>query len=123
MKNLSIPETYGERYLNVGFSGGEKKKNEILQMLLLEPKLAILDETDSGLDVDAVKIVSQGVSMFKKEDNSILIITHNTKILENLKADFVHVLIDGKIVKTGSEDLISEINENGFNGFKNLIEK
>ena len=123
MKNLSIPETYGERYLNVGFSGGEKKKNEILQMLLLEPKLAILDETDSGLDVDAVKIVSQGVSMFKKEENSILIITHNTKILENLKADFVHVLIDGKIVKTGSEDLISEINENGFNGFKNLIEK
>lgn len=123
MKNLNIPDTYGERYLNVGFSGGEKKKNEILQMLLLEPKLAILDETDSGLDVDAVKIVSQGVSMFKKEDNSILIITHNTKILEHLKADFVHVLIDGKIVKTGSEDLINEINENGFNSFKNLIEK
>jgi len=123
MNSLKIPESYGERYLNVGFSGGEKKKNEILQMLLLEPKLAILDETDSGLDVDAVKIVSEGVSMFKNENNSILIITHNTKILEHLKPDFVHVLIDGNIVKTGGEEIISEINENGFSSFKTLIEK
>ena len=123
MNSLKIQESYGERYLNVGFSGGEKKKNEILQMLLLEPKLAILDETDSGLDVDAVKIVSEGVSMFKNENNSILIITHNTKILEHLKPDFVHVLIDGNIVKTGGEEIISEINENGFSSFKTLIEK
>ncbi|MBL4931141.1 Fe-S cluster assembly ATPase SufC [Clostridium paridis] len=123
MNSLKIPESYSERYLNVGFSGGERKKNEILQMLLLEPKLAILDETDSGLDVDAVKIVSEGVSMFKNENNSILIITHNTKILEHLKPDFVHVLIDGNIVKTGGEEIINDINENGFSSFKTLIEK
>lgn len=114
MEELGMGGEYASRYLNVGFSGGEKKKSEILQMLMLNPKLAILDETDSGLDVDAVKIVSQGVEKFKNRDNSLLVITHNTKILEYLSVDFVHVLIDGKIVKTGSRSLIDQINESGF---------
>lgn len=119
LASLKIDKSYTERYLNVGFSGGEKKKNEILQMILLEPKLAILDETDSGLDVDAVKIVSQGVNMYKNENNSILIITHNTKILEHLVPDYVHVLIDGKIVHTGNASLAEEINSNGYENFLN----
>ena len=114
MEELGMEDSYASRYLNVGFSGGEKKKSEILQMLMLNPKLAILDETDSGLDVDAVKIVSQGVEKFKNKDNSLLIITHNTKILEFLKVDFVHVLMDGRIVKTGDVGLIDRINESGF---------
>ena len=108
------------RSLNVGFSGGEKKKNEILQMLVLNPKLAILDETDSGLDVDAIKTVSHGIELYRNEDNAVLIITHNTKILHNLKVDYVHVLIDGKIVKTGGQDLASEIEENGYAKYKTL---
>ena len=108
-----------ERSLNVGFSGGEKKKNEILQMLVLNPKLAILDETDSGLDVDAIKTVSKGINMFRNENNAVLIITHNTKILHNLNVDYVHILIDGKIVKTGRSKLAIEIEENGYSQFKN----
>lgn len=120
MALLKMDESYAERYLNVGFSGGEKKKNEIIQMLMLNPKLAILDETDSGLDVDAVKIVSNGIKEFKSKDNSMLIITHNSKILEYLKPDYVHVLLDGRIVKTGSASLIDEINENGFEEFKKI---
>jgi len=108
------------RDLNVGFSGGEKKKNEILQMLTLNPKLAILDETDSGLDVDAIRIVSKGINMYKNEENSVLIITHNNKILENIKPDYVHVLIDGKIVKTGTADLAKEIEKEGYTKYKKL---
>ena len=107
-----------DRNLNVGFSGGEKKKNEILQMLVLNPKLAILDETDSGLDVDAIKTVSKGIEMFKNENNAVLIITHNTKILHSLKVDYVHVLVNGKIVKTGSQELAKEIEENGYSKYK-----
>ncbi|MDS0527757.1 Fe-S cluster assembly ATPase SufC [Clostridium sp. SHJSY1] len=118
MKELKIDESYAKRYLNVGFSGGEKKKNEILQMLTLQPKLAILDESDSGLDVDAIRIVSKGIEMFSNEDNGVLIITHNTKILENLKPDYVHVLVDGKIVKTGDGNLAKEIEENGYEVYK-----
>ena len=114
MAELKMDESYGSRYLNVGFSGGEKKKNEILQMMMLNPKLAILDETDSGLDVDAVKIVSNGVRQFKNEDNAILIITHNSKILESLDVDYVHVIQDGKVVKVGDDSLVAEINEQGF---------
>ncbi len=114
MAALGMEDGYASRYLNVGFSGGEKKKSEILQMLMLNPKLAILDETDSGLDVDAVKIVSQGVRQFKNKDNSLLIITHNTKILEYLDVDTVHVLMDGRIVKEGDSTLIDRINESGF---------
>lgn len=118
MEELQIKPEYAERNLNVGFSGGEKKKNEILQMLVLNPKLAILDETDSGLDVDAIKTVSKGIEMFKTEENAVLIITHNTKILHNLKVDYVHVLVNGKIVKTGGQDLAKEIEENGYKQFK-----
>ena len=109
-----------DRNLNVGFSGGEKKKNEILQMLVLNPKLSILDETDSGLDVDAVRTVSKWIEMYKTNENAVLIITHNMRILENLKVDFVHVLVDGKIVKTGNADLAKEIEENGYEKYKNL---
>lgn len=117
---LQFDESYASRYLNVGFSGGEKKKNEIIQMMIINPKLAILDETDSGLDVDAVKIVSKGVNKFKNDDNAILIITHNSKILEDLKPDFVHIVLNGKVVKTGDASLIDEINNKGFGEFKEV---
>ena len=118
MEELNMNSNNMERSLNVGFSGGEKKKNEILQMLVLNPKLAILDETDSGLDVDAIKTVSKGIEMFKNDDNAILIITHNTKILHSLKVDYVHVLVNGKIVKTGGQELAKEIEYNGYNEYK-----
>ena len=114
MEELKIQPEYADRYLNVGFSGGEKKRNEILQLLMLEPKLALLDETDSGLDVDAVQIVSEGVAKFHNEDNSCLIITHNTRILEKLTVDRVHVLMNGTIVEEGGAELIEEINRRGF---------
>jgi len=118
MNELQIKPEYSERDLNVGFSGGEKKKNEILQMLVLNPKLAILDETDSGLDVDAINVVSKGIEMFKNKDNAVLIITHNAKILKSLKVDFVHVLVNGKVVKTGGEEIIKDIEENGYKNYK-----
>jgi Fe-S cluster assembly ATP-binding protein len=118
MEALNMNPDYMERSLNVGFSGGEKKKNEILQMLVLNPKLAILDETDSGLDVDAIKTVSKGIEMFKNENNAVLIITHNTKILHSLKVDYVHVLVNGKIVTTSGQELASEIEENGYSKYK-----
>ena len=118
MEELNMNPKNMERSLNVGFSGGEKKKNEILQMLVLNPKLAILDETDSGLDVDAIRTVSKGIQMFKNENNAVLIITHNTKILHSLKVDYVHVLVNGKIVKTGSQELAEEIEENGYAQYK-----
>ena len=114
MDMLKIDREYAKRYLNVGFSGGEKKKSEILQLLTLNPKLAMLDETDSGLDVDAVQIVSKGIAAFHNENNSVLIITHNAKILENMKVDRVHVLIDGKIVEEGGAELIAAIENDGF---------
>lgn len=118
MTELSIPAGMEKRDLNVGFSGGEKKKNEILQMLELSPKLAILDETDSGLDVDAIRIVSKGINMFKNNENAILIITHSTKILESIKVDYVHILVDGKIVKTGDYSLAEQIEKQGYSFFK-----
>lgn len=118
MEELNMNAKNMERSLNVGFSGGEKKKNEILQMLVLNPKLAILDETDSGLDVDAIKTVSKGIEMFKNENNAVLIITHNTKILHSLKVDYVHVLVNGQIVKTGRQELAKEIEENGYAQFQ-----
>ena len=120
MEELNMNTKNMERDLNVGFSGGEKKKNEILQMLVLNPKLAILDETDSGLDVDAIKTVSKGIEMFKNESNAVLIITHNTKILHNLKVDYVHILVNGKIVKTGGQELATEIEENGYAKYKKM---
>ena len=118
MEELAMNPEYADRSLNVGFSGGEKKKNEILQMLVLNPKLAILDETDSGLDVDAIRTVSKGIEMFQKEDNAVLIITHNTKILEYLKVDYVHVLVDGKIVTTGDAELAKQIEKEGYEKYK-----
>jgi len=118
MEELNMNPKNMERSLNVGFSGGEKKKNEILQMLVLNPKLAILDETDSGLDVDAIRTVSKGIEMFKNENNAVLIITHNTKILHSLKPDYVHVLVNGKIVKTGGPELASEIENEGYKQYK-----
>lgn len=119
MEELNMNSKLINRNLNVGFSGGEKKKNEILQMLALNPKLAILDETDSGLDVDAVRTVSKGINMYKNKENAVLIITHNMKILSELKVDKVHVLIDGQIVKTGTAELVKEIEKDGFAKYKN----
>ena len=122
MEELNMNPKLVERNLNVGFSGGEKKKNEILQMLVLEPKLAILDETDSGLDVDAIRTVSKGIEMFKSKENAVLIITHNTRILSELNVDYVHILVNGKIVKTGNADLAKEIEEEGYEKYKRVEE-
>ncbi|MDP7552934.1 MAG: Fe-S cluster assembly ATPase SufC, partial [Nitrospinaceae bacterium] len=113
-KNLKIDEKILNRQLNVGFSGGEKKKNEILQMTILEPKLVILDETDSGLDIDAMKIVSDGVNSLRSKDRSFLIITHYQRLLDYIKPDFVHVLVDGKIAKTGCSELALELEKIGY---------
>ena len=105
------------RQLNVGFSGGEKKKNEILQMSMLSPKLSILDETDSGLDIDALKIVANGVNSLRNNKNSFLIITHYQRLLEYIKPDFVHVLMNGKIVKSGGPDLAIELENKGYENY------
>lgn len=118
MQELQMNSSYINRNLNVGFSGGEKKKTEILQMLTLNPKLAILDETDSGLDVDAIRTVSKGIKMFSNESNSTLIITHSTKILKELDVDYVHILVNGQIVKTGGAELAKQIEENGYAEYK-----
>lgn len=118
MDALSMDRSYADRYVNDGFSGGERKKNEILQMCMLEPKLTLLDEIDSGLDVDAVRIVSQAVNKYHDENNSLLIITHHSEILRKLHPDVVHVLINGRIVKTGDASLIGEIEANGYDAYK-----
>lgn len=116
---LQMDPDYADRDLNVGFSGGEKKKAEILQLLLLEPTLAIFDETDSGLDVDAVRTVSAGIEEFqKRSDSSLIIITHSTGILSSLHVDRTHILVDGKIVADGDASLVEEINANGFAAFE-----
>lgn len=120
MEALHFDPSYAQRYVNDGFSGGERKKNEILQMSILNPKLAILDETDSGLDVDAVRVVSEGVNRFHNENNAVLIITHHNSILQKLKPNYVHVLIDGRIVKTGDASLVQEIEEKGYDAYRNL---
>lgn len=112
--NLKIDEKILSRQLNVGFSGGEKKKNEILQMTILEPTLVILDETDSGLDIDAIKIVSDGVNSLRSKERSFLIITHYQRLLDYIKPDFVHVLINGKIAKTGCGELALELDKIGY---------
>ena len=118
MEVLQMDPSYGDRDLNVGFSGGEKKKAEILQLLMLKPSLAILDETDSGLDVDAVRTVSKGVEEYQKDKKgALLIITHSTRILESLHVDKTHVLVNGKIVASGDASLVDEINEHGFERF------
>ena len=113
-KELKFDEEKLNRQLNVGFSGGEKKKNEILQMTILEPKLAILDETDSGLDIDAMKIVADGVNSLRSKERSFLIITHYQRLLDYIKPDFVHILVDGKVTKTGCSELASELEKVGY---------
>ncbi len=115
---LNIDEKFLSRQLNVGFSGGEKKKNEILQMKLLEPKLAILDETDSGLDIDALRIVADGVNSHRNKHNAFLIITHYQRLLDYIKPDFIHVLSKGKIIKTGCADLGQELEKTGYENLK-----
>jgi Fe-S cluster assembly ATP-binding protein len=115
--DLKFDEKILSRQLNVGFSGGEKKKNEILQMSILNPKLSILDETDSGLDIDALKIVSEGVNALRSKKSSFLIITHYQRLLDYIKPDFVHVLIDGKIVKSGGSELAQELEKKGYEKF------
>ena len=114
MKILHVPEDFFKRPVNHGFSGGEKKRNEIFQMAVLEPKLAILDETDSGLDIDALKIVAIGVNKLKRPDNAQLVITHYQRLLNFIVPDFVHILHDGRIVRSGGKDLALELEEKGY---------
>ncbi len=116
---LEIDRKFLSRSLNEGFSGGEKKRNEIFQMAMLEPKLAILDETDSGLDIDALRIVANGVNKLKSKDNAVIVITHYQRLLDYIVPDFVHVLHDGKIVKTGDASLALELEEKGYDWIKN----
>ena len=111
---LELNEDLLKRSVNEGFSGGEKKRNEIFQMAVLEPKLAILDETDSGLDIDALKIVSNGVNKLRRTDNAQLVITHYQRLLNYIVPDFVHVLVDGRIVRTGDKELALELEEKGY---------
>ena len=115
---LEIDRKFLSRSLNEGFSGGEKKRNEIFQMAMLEPKLAILDETDSGLDIDALRIVANGVNKLKNNENAILVITHYQRLLDYIVPDFVHVLYDGKIVKSGGKELAFELEEKGYDWIK-----
>jgi Fe-S cluster assembly ATP-binding protein len=117
---LEIDSRFLSRSLNEGFSGGEKKRNEIFQMAMLEPKLSILDETDSGLDIDALKIVANGVNKLRSNDNAIIVITHYQRLLEYIIPDFVHVLFDGKIVKSGTKDLAVELEEKGYDWIKEM---
>jgi Fe-S cluster assembly ATP-binding protein len=119
---LEIDRKFLSRSLNEGFSGGEKKRNEIFQMAMLEPKLAILDETDSGLDIDALRIVANGVNKLKSQDNAVVVITHYQRLLDYIVPDFVHVLMDGKIVKSGGKELAYELEEKGYDWIKAELE-
>lgn len=123
MKNVELDSSMLHRSLNKGFSGGEKKKNEILQMMMLKPKLIILDELDSGLDVDSLRVVCENINKYLEENpnTSVLIITHYTRVLKYIKPDYVHVMRDGKIVKTGTMDLAYDIEKNGYNGINAMI--
>ena len=120
---LDIDQKFLSRSINDGFSGGEKKRNEIFQMAMLEPKLAILDETDSGLDIDALKIVANGVNKLKSQDNAVLVITHYQRLLDYIVPDYVHVLFDGKIVKSGTKDLAHELEKKGYDWIKEEVNK
>jgi Fe-S cluster assembly ATP-binding protein len=114
MKKLSVDEAFATRYLNDGFSGGEKKRIEILQLAMLNPKMAILDETDSGLDIDALKVVSQGINNFHNENNGVLMVTHYQRLLNYVKPNYVHVMIDGRIVKSGGPELALKLEDEGY---------
>ena len=116
---LGIPEDRLKRQLNVGFSGGEKKRNEALQLMMLNPSLAILDETDSGLDVDAFKVVADAINSTRSKDNSMLIITHYQRLLERIQPDIVHVFVNGSITESGGPELANEIEKNGYERFSN----
>jgi Fe-S cluster assembly ATP-binding protein len=118
---LEMDKKFLSRSLNEGFSGGEKKRNEIFQMAMLEPKIAILDETDSGLDIDALRIVANGVNKLKSADNAVVVITHYQRLLDYIVPDFVHVLMDGKIVKSGGKELALELEEKGYDWIKNEL--
>jgi Fe-S cluster assembly ATP-binding protein len=118
---LEIDRKFLSRSLNQGFSGGEKKRNEIFQMAILEPKLAILDETDSGLDIDALRIVANGVNKLKNKDNAVVVITHYQRLLDYIIPDFVHVIYDGKIVKSGTKELAHELEEKGYDWIKEKV--
>jgi Fe-S cluster assembly ATP-binding protein len=118
---LEIDRKFLSRSLNEGFSGGEKKRNEIFQMAMLEPKIAILDETDSGLDIDALRIVANGVNKLKSKDNAVVVITHYQRLLDYIIPDFVHVLMDGKIVKSGGKELAYELEEKGYDWIKSEL--
>ena len=120
---LDIDQKFLSRSINDGFSGGEKKRNEIFQMAMLEPKLAILDETDSGLDIDALKIVANGVNKLKSQDNAVMVITHYQRLLDYIVPDYVHVLFDGKIVKSGTKDLAHELEKKGYDWIKEEVNK
>ena len=115
---LEIDRKFLSRSLNEGFSGGEKKRNEIFQMAIMEPKLAILDETDSGLDIDALKVVADGVNKFRSKDNAVIVITHYQRLLDHIVPDFVHVLMQGKIVKSGAKELAYKLEEKGYDWIK-----
>jgi len=119
MALVNIEQTLLSRSLNEGFSGGEKKRNEIFQMAMLEPRLAILDETDSGLDIDAIRIVSNGVNKLRNKDNAVLVVTHYQRLLDYIIPDFVHVLYNGRIVKSGTKELAFELEEKGYDFIKN----
>ena len=118
---LEIDRKFLSRSLNEGFSGGEKKRNEIFQMAMLEPKLAILDETDSGLDIDALRIVANGVNKLKSKDNAVVVITHYQRLLDYIVPDFVHVLYNGRIVKSGGKELAHELEEKGYDWVKEEV--
>jgi Fe-S cluster assembly ATP-binding protein len=118
MALVEMDTTFASRGVNVGFSGGEKKRNEIFQMAMLEPRLAILDETDSGLDIDALRIVAKGVNKLKSKDNAVVLITHYQRLLDYIVPDFVHVLYQGKIIKTGDKNLALELEEKGYDWLK-----
>jgi Fe-S cluster assembly ATP-binding protein len=121
MALMEISQSLLSRSLNEGFSGGEKKRNEIFQMAMLEPKLAILDETDSGLDIDAIRIVSNGVNKLRNKDNAVLVVTHYQRLLDYIVPDFVHVLYNGRIVKSGTKELALELEERGYDFIKNEV--
>jgi Fe-S cluster assembly ATP-binding protein len=122
-KLVEIEQSFLSRSVNEGFSGGEKKKNEIFQMAMLEPRLAILDETDSGLDIDALRIVANGVNKLKSPDNASIVITHYQRLLDYIIPDFVHVLYDGRIVKSGGKELALELEERGYDWIKKEVEE
>src|SRR6185436_5775026 len=121
MALMNIDQSLTKRSLNEGFSGGEKKRNEIFQMAMLQPRLAILDETDSGLDIDAIRVVANGVNKLRSQENAVLVVTHYQRLLDYIVPDFVHVLYNGRIVKSGSKELALELEERGYDFIKNEV--